>query len=110
MKLLRYIGLMLLPILLCCQGEEFQQANGVGYLTLEVNAVANVNTKSAVPENYKPTQLYVEIKNAAGAVVNSTDNYETNWKGKQLTLPAGSYTITAASNGFDGQASGFDIP
>ena len=110
MKLLRYIGLMLCSILLCCQGEEFQQANGVGYLTLEVNAVANVNTKSAVPENYKPTQLYVEIKNAAGAVVNSTDNYDTNWKGKQLTLPAGSYTITAASNGFDGQASGFDIP
>lgn len=93
-----------------CQTEEAFQAGSVGYLRVEVNTVAWVESKATVPENYQPTQLYVEIKNAAGTVVNSTDNYETNWKGKQLTLPAGSYTITASSNGFDGQASGFDIP
>lgn len=109
----RYLILLWLLVAVgftACQTEEAFHAGGVGYLRIEANTVAWVESKSTVPENYNPTQLYVEIKNAAGAVVNSTDNYETNWKGKQLTLPAGSYTITAASNGFDGQASGFDIP
>lgn len=109
----RYLILFWLLVVVAftaCQTEEAFHAGGVGYLRVEVNTVAWVESKSTVPENYQPTQLYVEIKNAAGTVVNSTDNYETNWKGKQLTLPAGSYTITASSNGFDGQASGFDIP
>ncbi len=81
----------------------------MGYLRLAVGTATSVSTKGVVPDNYNPKQLYVEIKNAAGAIVESTDNY-TEWEGKQFKLKAGAYTITASSNGFDGNASGTDIP
>ena len=96
-------------LLFSCQGEEDMQQNDTGYLRLEVAAITSVSTKSSVPENYNPKQLCVEIKNEAGTIVESTKNH-TEWEGKQFKLKAGSYTITASSNGFDGNASGVDIP
>ena len=97
--------------LMACQTEEsLDGGNQLGYLRIDASWVNLTETKSSVPENYRPTQLFVEIRNEAGIVVESTDNFEANWKGTQRTLKAGNYTITASSNGFDGQASGFDIP
>lgn len=102
---------LFLLLALSCQTEESLNGNGdMGYLRIEASSVTSTETKSIVPENYKPKQLYVEIRNEAGTVVTSTDDYDTHWKGTKITLKAGTYTITASSNGFDGQASGFDIP
>ena len=114
MRFLRYIAFGLIGCLLTLTGCQMEEAwstpSGVGYLIIEAIPYAGVTTKSSVPENYNPTQLQVEIRNAAGERVKSTDNYEKNWKGTRIDLPAGNYTITASSAGFDGQASGFDIP
>ena len=113
MRSLRHIAFGLIGCLLTlmgCQMEEAWNAQGMGYLVIHAIPYAGVTTKSSVPENYNPTQLQVEIRNAANELVKSTDNYEKNWKGTRIDLPAGNYTITASSAGFDGQASGFDIP
>ncbi|WP_455635736.1 DUF4493 domain-containing protein [Parabacteroides sp.] len=101
--------LFLTWIVSSCQSEDKLVGENMGYLRLAVGTATSVSTKGVVPDNYNPKQLYVEIKNAAGIIVESTDNY-TEWEGKQFKLKAGAYTITASSNGFDGNASGVDIP
>ena len=93
-----------------CQSEDSWNDSKLGYLYLEATTNTSLSTKSEVPENYNPKQLHVEIRNASGTVLYSTDDYDTEWKGKQFALPAGSYTIEAHSHGFDGQASGFNNP
>ena len=93
-----------------CQSEESLNDSTLGYLYVEANTNTGLSTKSSVPENYKPKQLHAEIRTASGTVLYSTDDYDTEWKGKQFALPAGSYTIEAHSHGFDGQASGFNNP
>ena len=93
-----------------CQSEDSWNDSKLGYLNLEATTNTSLSTKSEVPENYKPKQLHVEIRNASGAVLYSTDDYEAEWTNRQFALPAGSYTIEAHSHGFDGQASGFNNP
>ena len=93
-----------------CQSEDSWNDSKLGYLYLEATTNTSLSTKSEVPENYKPKQLHVEIRNASGAVLYSTDDYEAEWTNRQFALPAGSYTIEAHSHGFDGQASGFNNP
>ena len=111
MKLNYYITLIFVWLLsfASCQQEAGFDSN-VGYLYLEATTNTSLSTKSEVPENYKPKQLHVEIRNASGTVLYSTDDYEKEWTNKQFALPAGSYTIEAHSHGFDGQASGFNNP
>ena len=109
MKLNYYITLIFVWLLsfASCQQEAGFDSN-VGYLYLEATTNTSLSTKSEVPENYKPKQLHVEIRNASGAVLYTTDDYEKDkWTNKKFALPAGSYTIEAHSHGFDGQASGF---
>ena len=110
-KFFSIIGLFCLLLgFFSCQSEESLNNSAVGYLYLEASANTALSTKSAVPENYKPKQLHVEIRNAQNVAVYQTDDYDAEWQGKQFALPAGSYTIVAHSHGFDGQASGFDNP
>lgn len=89
-----------------CQQEDWE--SNVGYLRIEVGTNAYVDTK-AIPENYNPQQIAVQIVNSKGEVVESTDDWET-LKGTQLRLAPGQYTVNASSNGFDGSESGFDVP
>lgn len=104
------LSVLFLAWIVCsCQSEDKLLGENMGYLRLAVGTTASVSTKGTVPANYNPKQLYVEIKNAAGTIVESTENY-AEWEGKQFKLKAGVYTITASSNGFDGNASGADIP
>lgn len=101
----------LLLFLLCifivsCQNDN-DSLNNVGYLRLNVNANNSANTK-AVPDDYKPKQIAVQIINSKGVVVKETDDSQT-WN-SPIELETGTYTVKASSNGFDGQESGFDIP
>lgn len=110
MKIQNYIIclLMLIGWLGACQSEE--QMNEVGYLRLDIEANAFVRPQATrIAEGYDPKQLAVKIINAQDEVVESTTDW-TSWQGKDISLPAGSYTIVASSNGFDGSESGFDIP
>lgn len=102
--------LLSVVILSACQEEDTSLQGKMGYLRLDVAAVSSTNTKSAVPENYNPKQLHVEIKDASGNIVKHTDNFDLEWKGEEMMLPPGNYTIAASSNGFDGNASGEGIP
>lgn len=109
-RIMKYIAILLgIALLESCQSEESFVQDGTGYLRLDVKAVSGTNTKSTVPENYNPKQLRVDIKDEAGTVVKSTDNYE-EWDGTQIKLKKGSYTVFVSSNGWDGNASGVDIP
>lgn len=91
-----------------CQQEENLAGGATGYLRLTVNEDMSTNSR-AVPENYKPEQIAVQIVNAEGEMVKETEDWEL-WGGKQIELPVGKYTIKASSNGFDGKDAGFDIP
>ena len=91
-----------------CQQEDNLAGGATGYLRLTVNEDMSTNSR-AVPENYKPEQIAVQIVNAEGETVKETEDWEL-WGGKQIELPVGKYTIKASSNGFDGKDAGFDIP
>lgn len=90
-----------------CQSDD--TADGIGYLSLDVETVTLINPKTKALENYNPKQLAVRIVNAQGVVMAQTEDH-TQWGSKPIALPIGSYTVQASSKGFDGQESGFDLP
>lgn len=102
------LQILLISILFfSCQDENAE--SNIGYLRLEVSTNTFVNPQTKIIDDYNPKQIAVQILNAANAVVEETDDWET-LSGKQLRLQPGTYTINASSNGFDGMESGFDIP
>ena len=92
-----------------CQQEENLAGGATGYLRLTVNEDMSTNSRADVPEGYKPGQIAVQIVNAEGETVEETEDWKL-WQNKSIELPVGTYTIKASSNGWDGQAAGFDIP
>lgn len=98
------LGLLLL---VACQEDEFTSNTNVGYLRLQLGVTESTNTKAEV---YNPKQMHVQILNAQSQVVEETTNFATEWEGKSITLPVGTYTLRASSAGFDGQTSGFNKP
>lgn len=90
-----------------CQQDESLPGGKTGYLRLTVSEDNTTNSR-AVPEEYKPKQIAVQIVNAEGEVIKETEDAAL-WE-KPIELPVGTYTIKAASNGFDGKAAGFEIP
>lgn len=89
--------------LVSCQGEEYASGNeGMGYLSLEIGASASTPTKADGPAaDYDPKKLLVQILDEEGTAVVST----VDWKNEEFRLKAGTYTVKASSNGFDGLAS-----
>ena len=85
------------------------ESTSVGYLRLNIGENSSTNSRSEVPEDYKPKQIAVQIVDANSQVVKKTEDW-TLWKDSLIALKPGIYTIKAASNGFDGQAADFDIP
>ena len=85
------IGLFIIACLfvVSCKEEDTSLQGKMGYLRLDVATVSSTNTKSAVPENYNPKQLHVEIKDASGNIVKRTDNFDLEWKGEEMMLPPG---------------------
>lgn len=92
-----------------CQQEENLAGGATGYLRLTVNEDMSTNSRADVPEGYKPEQIAVQIVNAEGETVEETEDWKL-WQNKSIELPVGTYTIKASSNGWDGQAAGFNIP
>lgn len=92
-----------------CQQEDNLAGGATGYLRLTVNEDMSTNSRADVPEGYKPEQIAVQIVNAEGETVEETEDWKL-WQNKSIELPVGTYTIKASSNGWDGQAAGFNIP
>ena len=88
-----------------CQQDDLN--DNIGYLRIEVGTNAYVDTRIAA--DYNPKQIALQILDSKGGSVESTDDWET-LSGQQIRLAAGTYTVKASSNGFDGSESGFDIP
>lgn len=94
--------------MMSCQSEDELGSNATGYLRLGLEVNTSSNTRAE--ETYNPKQLAVQIINASNEVVEETTNFETNWQGKPIELPVGTYTVKASSAGFDGESSAFDKP
>ena len=92
-----------------CQQDDNLTGGATGYLRLTVNEDMSTNSRADVPEGYKPEQIAVQIVNAEGETVEETEDWKL-WQDESIELPVGTYTIKAFSNGWDGQAAGFDIP
>lgn len=90
--------------MISCQQDD---VDNIGYLRIEVETNAYVDTRIA--SDYNPKQIALQILDSKGGIVESTDDWET-LSGQQIRLAAGTYTVKASSNGFDGSESGFDIP
>lgn len=88
-----------------CQQDDLN--DNIGYLRIEVGTNAYVDTRIAA--DYNPKQIALQMLDSKGGIVESTDDWET-LSGQQIRLEAGTYTVKASSNGFDGSESGFDIP
>lgn len=110
MKKMNHIILFMLMAFsfFACQKEDLN-VTSVGYLRLSVGENNLTNSRSEVPEDYKPKQIAVQIVDANNQVVKKTEDW-TLWEDSLLALKPGVYTIKAASNGFDGKAADFDIP
>lgn len=109
MKKISHVLLLLITLsFFACQKEDLE-SNSVGYLRLNIGENSSTNSRSEVPEDYKPKQIAVQIVDANSQVVKKTEDW-TLWKDSLIALKPGIYTIKAASNGFDGQAADFDIP
>lgn len=103
---LLYTWLMGWLLMASCQNEDLTE--DVGYLCMDIETVTLLNPQTKAPANYNPKQLAVRIKNEKGEIQAETTDH-TQWN-KPMALKVGTYTVEAASNGFDGQEAGFDLP
>lgn len=116
MKKIQYIlSVMLLAVMIVSCSQDMDIDSNQGYLTLNINSLVSTHdpsgTRAAAPEGYDAKTLHVEIKNAEGTVVKSTDNFakDEEFQGN-IKLLAGTYTIIAHSANWDGNGSGFGTP
>lgn len=94
----------------CQEENDALGTGGTGYLRLTVNGSSEMTTKAAnLPAGYTGKQIAVEIVDAEGKSVKSTNDW-TEWEGEQIALPAGEYTVKAHSYGFDGKQSAMAAP
>ena len=109
MKRIYHIILIVTSLFFCaCQADENLAGGETGYLRLSVNEDKGTNTR-AVPTDYDAEQIAVKIVDANDNIVEETEDADL-WKEEAIELPVGTYTIKAASNGFDGKDAGFEIP
>ena len=116
MKKIQYIlSVMLLAVMIVSCSQDMDIDSNQGYLTLNINSLVSTHdpsgTRAAAPEGYDAKTLHVEIKNAEGTVMKSTDNFakDEEFQGN-IKLLAGTYTIIAHSANWDGNGSGFGTP
>ena len=93
----------------CSSDVDELAKNEVGYLKLGIETNSATVTRSDAPANYDPRNLYVEVT-PYGSTVPVVRGLYSNLAGKTHELTAGTYIITAYSNGWDGSGSGIDAP
>ena len=108
-KIYSILSILLLSFIVwSCQNEE--TVSDKGYLRVNVGTLVSVNPQNTrIAAGYNPKQVALEILDSSNKVVKSVADW-TDLEGVQLELEAGTYTINASSNGFDGSESGIDIP
>ena len=113
MKKIHYIlSTLLLAVLVvsCSQDVDIDEGR-YGYLSLDINSLVSTHTRSAIPDDYDSKTLCVEILDANGNVIKSTDDFAANEEFQgNILLTNGTYTVVAHSANWDGECSGFDVP
>ena len=104
--------MVLILIVACNQDIEM---DGQGYLVIKLNTVTSTikpaKTRADAPAGYKAKQLCVEIKDASGRTIKSTNDYNNDEDfSSEIALKPGNYTIIAHSYNWDGNGSGFNAP
>ena len=78
-----------------------------------MNTLVSTHTRAVteIPTDYNAKTLHVEIQDASGTVVKSTDDFDndTEFKG-DIVLEQGSYKVVAHSANWDGSQSGTNAP
>lgn len=85
----------------CQEDDEMSSLNGKGYLRLQVGQNAELTTKA---DEYKSERIAVYIKDSEDKIVKQTTDFDAEWKGTDIELSPGEYTIEAESYGWDGEA------
>ena len=103
-----------------CTGKEMGNAGvadeGKGYISLELTTLVSTNPgskASAAPADYNAKTLCVEIVNAAGRIVKSTNDFGNDpdfSENSVIALDPGTYKINVHSANWDGSDSGVDTP
>lgn len=108
------ICLSSLLFLNACQSEDGVPVMETGFLRLEVGANVASNTKATEDEvPYNAKVLQVSILKANGEKACDPFEYDatsSTAEKKIIELPTGTYSIHAASVGFDGKTSAYDKP
>jgi hypothetical protein len=116
MKLFQHIlSALSLTILIASCSQELDVDNGKGYLSLSITSLVSTQdpdgTRATAPEDYDAKMLHVEIRDAGGVVIKSTDDFVSDKTFQEnIQLQAGTYTVVAHSANWDGSGSGFDTP
>lgn len=105
MKKIYSIFVLLAALLIVSCTNDSDLTGKVGYIKLDVTTYHNSLTRTAVPSDYAPEQLAVDIINQAGTTVMSVEDYKTLTS--RIALEPGTYTVNVHSNGWDGNGSGF---
>lgn len=95
--------------------QDLEVNKGQGYLSIRVNTLVSTNTpentRADAPSNYNGKKLQFDIKDANGNVITSKDFvYNGEKYEEKVLLDAGTYTVEAYSQGWDGNGSGFNAP
>ena len=113
MKKIQYVFACLLLVISVSCSQDFE-SDAYGYLTLDINTLVSTHrpgTRTDAPADYVAKQLYVEIVNAQGKLVKSTNDFHNDYAFVgTIALMPGTYTVNAHSYGWDGGGSGLDVP
>lgn len=112
-KIYNIIMFVVLSTIATSCSQDLDLSEQQGYLNLRVESrTSTVDvTRASAPDNYNPLVLHVEILDASGTVVKSTDDFnnDASFSGN-IMLPVGRYTVVAHSANWDGSGAGFDAP
>lgn len=112
-KIFSAFSVLLVALLaVSCSNELEAPEAEMGYLKLGIETNSTTITRASAPTNYDARQLHVDVKNAAGDIIASTDDYanDSEFNSGYLTVTPGQYTVVAHSNNWDGNGSGFNTP
>lgn len=113
-KILYILSVVFAAVSMTSCSQDIEADDNMGYLSLDINSLTSTHetgSRVAAPEGYAAKTLHVEIQDAAGTVVKSTDDFanDDEFQGN-IELKGGKYTIVAHSAAWDGSGSGFDVP
>lgn len=101
-----------LAVASCTNELDELTSSEVGYLKLGIETNGTTLTRAGAPVGYNAKTLHVEIQDADGTIVRSTDDFDNDetLNVEQIELTPGDYKVIAHSSKWDGSGSGINTP